>query len=158
MPLPSGTTLGGYEVQTQIGAGGMGEVYRARDTRLDRVVALKVLPDQMSRDPESLARFEREAKAVAALSHPNILSIFDFGKQNSVAFAAMELLEGESLRARLTAGPLPPRKAVEYGLQICLGLAAAHDKGIVHRDLKPENVFITKSVFASSESRPGFSI
>ena len=144
MPLPSGTTLGGYEVLTQIGAGGMGEVYRARDTRLDRVVALKVLPDQMSRDPESLARFEREAKAVAALSHPNILSIFDFGKQDSVAFAAMELLDGESLRARLTAGPLPPRKAVEYGLQMCLGLAAAHDKGIVHRDLKPENVFITR--------------
>jgi Tol biopolymer transport system component len=144
MPLPSGTTLGGYEVQAQIGAGGMGEVYRARDTRLDRVVALKVLPDQLSRDPESLARFEREAKAVAALSHPNILAIFDFGKQDPMVFVVMELLEGESLRARLAAGPLPARKAVEYGLQICLGLAAAHDKGIVHRDLKPENVFITK--------------
>jgi Tol biopolymer transport system component len=144
MPLPSGSALGGYEVLAQIGAGGMGEVYRARDTRLDRVVALKVLPDHLSRDPESLTRFEREAKAVAALSHPNILAIFDSGKEDPVAFVVMELLEGESLRARLAAGPLPPRKAVEYGLQICLGLAAAHDKGIVHRDLKPENVFITK--------------
>jgi hypothetical protein len=144
MPLPVGSTLGGYEVQAQIGAGGMGEVYRARDTRLDRVVALKVLPDHLSRDPESLARFEREAKAVAALSHPNILAVFDFGKQDPVAFVVMELLEGESLRARLAGGPLAPRKAVDYGLQICLGLAAAHDKGIVHRDLKPENLFITK--------------
>jgi serine/threonine protein kinase len=144
MSLPSGTKLGGYEVLAQIGAGGMGEVYRARDTRLERVVALKVLPDHLSQDPESLARFEREAKAVAALSHPNILAVFDFGKHGQVAFVAMELLEGESLRARLESGPLGPRKALEYGLQICLGLAAAHDKGIVHRDLKPENLFLTR--------------
>ena len=143
MPLASGTRLGPYEILASIGAGGMGEVYRARDETLDRTVALKVLPRHMSEDLEALARFEREAKAVAALAHPNILAIFNFGRQGDVVFAVMELLEGETLRARLAASVLAPRKAADYGLQICRALAAAHAKGIVHRDLKPENVFIT---------------
>ena len=121
----------------------MGEVYRARDTKLDRDVAVKILPERLSADADALARFEREAKAVAALSHPNILGIFDFGRDEGVVYAAMELLEGETLRDRLSGGALPQRKAIEYALQIASGLAAAHDKGIVHRDLKPENVFVT---------------
>jgi eukaryotic-like serine/threonine-protein kinase len=121
----------------------MGEVYRARDTKLDREVAIKVLPEKLAEDPAALSRFEREAKAVAALSHPNILGVYDLGKDGNVAYAAMELLLGETLRERLAEGSLPLRKALEYGLQIVQGLAAAHEKGIVHRDLKPENVFIT---------------
>jgi Tol biopolymer transport system component len=120
----------------------MGEVYRARDTRLDRQVALKVLPERLSRDPDALGRFEREAKAVAALSHPNILAIHDFGEQDGVAYVVTELLEGLTLRERLQDGALPPRKALECGAEIAHGLAAAHEKGIVHRDLKPENVFV----------------
>jgi len=122
----------------------MGEVYRARDARLDRDVAVKVLPSHLAEDPVALARFEREAKAVAATSHPNILAIFDVGRVDRIAFAVTELLDGETLRARLGAGPIPVRKAIEYAVQIAEGLAAAHDKGIVHRDLKPENLFITK--------------
>ena len=122
----------------------MGEVYRARDSNLDRDVAIKVLPAQLGDDPEALSRFEREAKAVAALSHPNILAIFEFGRQENVAYAVMELLKGETLRSRLSAGPLPFRKVIDYGAQILQGLAAAHDEGIVHRDLKPENVFVTE--------------
>jgi Tol biopolymer transport system component len=122
----------------------MGEVYRARDTKLDRDVAIKVLPESVSRDPEVLARFEREAKAVAALSHPNILGIFDFGTHDGTAYAVMELLEGETLRSKLDAGALSQRRAVEYALQLTRGLAAAHEKGIVHRDLKPDNVFVTQ--------------
>ncbi|MCI4348371.1 MAG: serine/threonine protein kinase, partial [Thermoplasmata archaeon] len=122
----------------------MGEVYRARDKKLDRDVAIKVLPERLAADPESLARFEREAKAVAALSHPNILSIFDFGRHQGISYAVMELLEGETLRSRLVGGEaLPVRKAVDHAVQIARGLAAAHEKGIVHRDLKPENVFVT---------------
>ena len=121
----------------------MGEVYRARDTKLDRDVAVKVLPSQLSQDAAALARFEREAKAVAALSHPGILAIHDFGVHEGTAYAVMELLEGQSLRARLAAGALPPRKVVDYAVQIAHALAAAHDKGIVHRDLKPENIFLT---------------
>ena len=144
MALSPGTRVGPYEVISQLGAGGMGEVYRARDTRLDRVVAVKVLPGPSASDPDLLARFEREAKAVAALSHPGILSIFDFGSDRGTTYAAMELLEGESLRARLAGGPLSQRRAVEYALQVCHALAAAHEKGIVHRDLKPENLFITR--------------
>ncbi len=143
MPVAPGTRLGPYEILAPLGSGGMGEVYRARDSKLDRTVAVKVLPPHMSEDREALARFEREAKAVAALSNPGILAIFDFGSQEGVAYAAMELLEGETLRARLLSGPVSPRKAVDYGLQICQALAAAHEKGIVHRDLKPENVFLT---------------
>jgi serine/threonine protein kinase len=121
----------------------MGEVYRARDGRLDRTVAVKVLPADFARNPRRLARFEREAKAVAALSHPGILSIHDFGEHDGTAYAVMERLEGETLRRRLLAGALPARKAVEYAAQIAAGLAAAHERGIVHRDIKPENLFLT---------------
>ena len=142
MALTPGTRLGPYEVISSIGAGGMGEVYRARDTRLDRDVALKILPESFAIDPDRRARFEREAKAVAALSHPNILAIFDVGDSDGRFYAATELLEGQTLRERLTSGPIPPRKAVEYCVQLARGLASAHDKGIVHRDLKPENIFL----------------
>ncbi len=121
----------------------MGEVYRARDHRLGRDVAIKVLPARLASDPEAVARFEREARAVAALSHPNILAIHDIGTQNGTAYAVTEMLEGRTLRAGLDGGPLSPRKALDYAAQIARGLAAAHDKGIVHRDLKPENIFVT---------------
>jgi predicted Ser/Thr protein kinase/WD40 repeat protein len=143
MTLTAGSRLGPYEILSPLGAGGMGEVYRARDTKLDREVAIKVLPEKLAADGDLLARFEREAKAVAALSHPNILGIYDLGRHENVTYAAMELLRGETLRERLEEGSLPQRKALEYGLQIAHGLAAAHEKGIVHRDLKPENVFVT---------------
>jgi serine/threonine protein kinase len=143
MSLPAGTVIGPYEIVSPLGAGGMGEVYRARDTKLDRDVAVKVLPAQLAESREALDRFEREAKAVAALSHPNILAIHDFGTHEGTAYAVMELVEGETLRERLEAGPLPLRKAVDYAAQAARGLAAAHDKGIVHRDLKPENVIVT---------------
>jgi len=143
MSLVPGTRLGPYEVMSPLGAGGMGEVYRARDPKLNRDVAIKILPDSLAADPAALARFEREAQAVAALSHPNILAIHDFGREGETAYAVMELLEGETLRARLAHGALSSRKAVELAAQIAEGLAAAHEKGIVHRDLKPENVFVT---------------
>ena len=143
MTLSAGSRLGPYEIVSPLGAGGMGEVYRARDTRLDRTVAIKVLPPRLATDADALARFEREARAVAALSHPNILAIHDFGTDRGVAYAVTELLEGKTLRERLEAGRMPPRKAIEYAAQAAQGLAAAHDKGIVHRDLKPENVFVT---------------
>ena len=143
MMLPSGTRLGPYEVLAPLGAGGMGEVYRARDTRLDRVVAIKVLPERMAKDPAALARFAREAKAVAALSHPNILAIYDFGCEQEVHFAVMELLEGETLKSRIQHVQLPWRKVVEIGIALADGLSAAHIKGIVHRDLKPDNIFLT---------------
>ena len=144
MSLTAGTQFGPYEIVAPLGAGGMGEVYRARDSRLERDVAIKVLPEALVSDAEALSRFEREAKAVAALSHPNILAIHDFGSQGGVAYAVMELLEGETLRERLDAGPMPRRKALDYALQITQGLAAAHDRGIIHRDLKPQNVFLTR--------------
>ena len=139
-----GTRLGPYEIVAAIGAGGMGEVYRAHDTRLGREVAIKVLPGALAADPDALARFEREARAVAAINHPNILALHDIGTHNGIAHAVMELLEGETLRARLESGPPPPRKALEWAVQIANGLAAAHDRGIVHRDLKPENLFLTR--------------
>ncbi len=142
MALTPGTRLGPYEIIAAIGAGGMGEVYRARDTRLDRDVALKILPESFAVDPDRRARFEREAKAVAALSHPNILAIFDVGDSEGRFFAATELLEGQTLRERLSTGALPTRKAIEFGVQLARGLASAHDKGIAHRDLKPENIFL----------------
>jgi eukaryotic-like serine/threonine-protein kinase len=135
--------LGTYRIVAELGAGGMGEVYRARDARLDRDVAVKVLPAHLATDPDALARFRREAKAVAALSHPNILAIHDVGTDRGIDYAVMELLEGQTLREVLGHGALPLRKALEYAVQIAHGLAAAHDKGIVHRDLKPENVFLT---------------
>ena len=144
MPLSAGTRIGPYVIEASLGAGGMGEVYRARDTRLDRDVAIKLLPDLLARDPDALSRFEREAKAVAALSHPNILAIHEFASANDVVYAVTELLEGETLRERLASGPIAPRRAVDLALQIARGLAAAHDRGIVHRDLKPENIFITR--------------
>ena len=144
MTFPVGTKLGPYEILAPIGAGGMGEVYRARDRKLDRDVAIKVLPESVAADPGALARFEREAKAVAALSHPNILAIHDFGSQDGVAYAVMELLEGETLREKLNAGPIAQKQAVELALQVAKGLSAAHEKGIVHRDLKPENLSVTK--------------
>jgi serine/threonine-protein kinase len=122
----------------------MGEVYRARDKKLDRDVAVKVLPQSVATDPDTLARFEREAKAIAALSHPNILSIFDFGIQDGVAYAVTELLEGETLRGKLDAGPIPQKQAVDYALQAAKGLSSAHEKGVVHRDLKPENLFVAR--------------
>jgi serine/threonine protein kinase len=131
MPLTTGTRLGAYEIIAAIGAGGMGEVYRVRDTRLNRDVAIKVLPELFAADPERLARFEREAQAVAALSHPNILAIHDFGTSGRTAYAVTELLEGQTLRERLEAGGIPIRKAVDYARQAALGLAAAHERGIV---------------------------
>ena len=125
-------------------AGGMGEVYRARDTKLNRDIAIKVLSHALANDPSALARFEREAQAVATLTHPNILAIHDFGSDGGVSYAVTELLDGETLRARMDGSPLPLRKATEYGVQIVRGIAAAHQKGIVHRDLKPENIFVTR--------------
>ncbi|HEX7253290.1 MAG TPA: protein kinase [Thermoanaerobaculia bacterium] len=144
MTLPTGTRLGIYEVLSPLGSGGMGEVYRARDSKLKRDVAIKVLPPSLSADPEALARFEREALAVAALSHPNILSIFDFGTHEGVSYAVMELLEGETLRGKLDAGSITQKQAVDYALQVAKGLSAAHEKGVIHRDLKPENLFVTR--------------
>jgi eukaryotic-like serine/threonine-protein kinase len=141
--LTPGDRLGPYRIEAPLGAGGMGEVYRARDTKLDRDVAVKVLPAQLASAPEALARFEREAKAVAALSHPGILAIHDFGHEGATAYAVMELLEGDTLRERLAGGALPLRKAVDYAGQIAQALAAAHARGVVHRDLKPENLFVT---------------
>ena len=143
MALSSGTKLGPYEIQSLVGAGGMGEVYRAKDARLDRTVAIKILPASFSADPDRMQRFAQEARAAAALNHPNILSIFDIGEEKGSPYVVSELLEGETLRERLRNGALSVRKAIEYGLQVARGLAAAHEKGIVHRDLKPENLFIT---------------
>ncbi len=144
MTLVPGKRLGPYEVLAPLGAGGMGEVWRARDTRLAREVALKVLPDHLSDDPKALARFESEAKAVAALSHPHILAIHDFGRIDGVSYVVTELLEGDTLRVPLLRGPLPLRKALDVAAQLADALAAAHEKGIVHRDVKPENVFLSK--------------
>src|SRR5277367_1526199 len=143
MALTPGTKLGPYEIQSPVGAGGMGEVYRARDARLNRDVAIKILPASFSTDPERLQRFAQESRAAAALNHPNILSIFDIGEERGAPYVVSELLEGETLRDRLRNGLLTSRKAIDYAQQIASGLAAAHEKGIVHRDLKPENLFIT---------------
>jgi eukaryotic-like serine/threonine-protein kinase len=142
MALASGTKLGPYEIVAPLGAGGMGEVYRARDPRLGREVAVKVLSASFYRDPERLRRFEAEARAVGALNHPNILAVYDVGTHDDAPYLVTELLEGVTLRTRLRDGALPVRKAVDYAVQIVNGLAAAHDKGIVHRDLKPENIWV----------------
>ncbi|MFZ0938230.1 MAG: serine/threonine-protein kinase, partial [Candidatus Sulfotelmatobacter sp.] len=144
MNLTSGTKLGPYEIVTLLGAGGMGEVYRARDSRLKREVAIKVLPQALSLDADRLRRFEQEALATAALNHPNILAVFDIGTSEGSPYVVSELLDGETLRERLRGGPVVVRKALDYALQIAHGLAAAHEKGIIHRDLKPENLFLTK--------------
>jgi len=145
MPVSPGQKVGPYTVTSQIGAGGMGEVYRARDPRLQRDVAIKVLPTAFSSDPDRLRRFAQEARAAAALNHPNILAIYDIGEEQGAPYVVSELLEGETLRERVRGGALGIRKAVDYSLQIVHGLAAAHGKGIVHRDLKPENLFITSN-------------
>ncbi len=143
MPLAPGTRLGPYEIVGQVGAGGMGEIWKARDTRLGREVAIKVLPPGLAADPDRLRRFEQEARTVASLSHPQILAIFDVGTHEGAPYLVTELLEGETLRERLAAGPLPVAKALDFAAQVARGLAAAHGKGIVHRDLKPENIFLT---------------
>jgi Tol biopolymer transport system component len=144
MNLAPGTKLGPYDIVSLLGAGGMGEVYRARDSRLKREVAIKVLPQALSLDTDRLRRFEQEALATAALNHPNILAVFDIGTSEGSPYVVSELLEGETLRERLRSGAIPVRKTLDYAMQIAHGLAAAHEKGIVHRDLKPENLFVTK--------------
>jgi Tol biopolymer transport system component/tRNA A-37 threonylcarbamoyl transferase component Bud32 len=144
MNLAPGTKLGPYEIVSLLGAGGMGEVYRARDSRLKREVAIKVLPQALSLDTDRLRRFEQEALATAALNHPNILAVFDIGTHEGAPYVVSELLEGETLRERLRGGSIAVRKTLDYALQIAHGLAAAHEKGIIHRDLKPENLFVTK--------------
>jgi Tol biopolymer transport system component len=144
LTLLPGTKLGDYEIKSVLGVGGMGEVYRARDPRLGRDVAIKVLPALLSTDTERLHRFEQEARAAAALNHPNILAVFRMGTHDGSPYLVSELLEGETLREQLTRGRLLVRKAIEYGVQVARGLAAAHEKGIVHRDLKPENLFVTR--------------
>ena len=143
LPLHAGTRLGPYEILSPIGAGGMGEVYRARDTRLHRQVAIKILPAASVADPHFRERFDREARAVAALSHPNIVAIYDVGTHEGAPYAAIELLDGDTLASRIGTSPLPVRTAVDYAMQIARGLAAAHGRGIVHRDLKPDNIFVS---------------
>jgi len=144
MPLAPQSKLGPYEIVELLGAGGMGEVYKAQDRRLGREVAIKVLLPSFASDPDRLRRFEQEAKAVALLNHPGILQIYDTGLHDGMPYLVMELLEGETLRERLESRPIPLRKALDLGQQIARGLAAAHEKGLTHRDLKPENIFITR--------------
>ncbi|MDX6306498.1 MAG: hypothetical protein QOI77_3467, partial [Blastocatellia bacterium] len=144
MTIEAGESLGNYKVLSAIGAGGMGEVYRAHDARLDREVAIKVLPADFAADRDRLRRFEQEAKATSALNHPNILTVYDIGEHDGSPYIVAELLDGEELRDRLNEGSIPLRKVTEYAQQIVNGLSAAHEKGIVHRDLKPENLFLTK--------------
>jgi eukaryotic-like serine/threonine-protein kinase len=145
MTLSSGTKLGPYEILAPLGAGGMGEVYRARDTRLDRTVAVKILPAHLSSNPEARHRFEREARAISSLNHPNICTLHDVGHQDGTDFLVMEYLEGETLADRLIHGPLPPEQLLKYGIEICEGLEKAHKNGVIHRDLKPGNIMLTKS-------------
>ena len=142
MALETGSRLGPYEIVGLLGSGAMGEVYRARDPRLEREVAIKVLLEEVA-DRKQLGRFEQEARAAGALNHPNVLAVYDVGTHDGAPYVVSELLEGQTLRARLEGGPLPVRRALDYALEIARGLAAAHDKGIVHRDLKPDNVFVT---------------
>ena len=145
MGLTPGTKLGPYEIQSPVGAGGMGEVYRARDTRLERTVAVKILPSRLAENPEAQQRFEREARAISSLNHPNICTLHDVGQQDGMHFLVMEYLEGETLADRLRKGPLPLMQALKFGIEICDGLEKAHRCGIVHRDLKPGNIMLTKS-------------
>lgn len=145
MPLVSGTKLGPYEIRSPLGAGGMGEVYSAHDSRLDREVALKVLPAHLSSDVSLRQRLEREAKAVSKLSHPHICTLYDIGRQDGIDFLVMEYLDGETLEHRLLKGPLPLEQALRYAAQLADALAKAHKLGITHRDLKPANVMITKN-------------
>lgn len=136
--------MGPYEIVGPIGAGGMGEVYRARDLRLNREIALKILPEAFAQDPDRLRRFHQEAQAAGSLNHPNIVAVYDIGQSDSVTYVITELLEGETLRRRLSRSPLPLRKAIDFGIQIARGLAAAHARGITHRDVKPENLFVIR--------------
>src|SRR6266852_693637 len=145
MALISGTKLGPYEIQSPLGAGGMGEVYRARDTRLDRSVAVKILPTHLSDNPEAKQRFDREARAISSLNHPNICTLYDVGHQDGVDYLVMEYMEGETLADRLIKGPLPPEQVLKCGREIAEGLEKAHRSGVIHRDLKPGNVMLTKS-------------
>src|SRR5437870_11665319 len=143
MTIATGTRLGPYEILAPLGAGGMGEVYRARDTRLDRTVAIKVLPDHLSSNPEVRQRFDREARAVSNLSHPHICTLHDVGHQDGIDYLVMEFIEGESLADRVAKGPLPTDQALRYAIQIADALDKAHRAGIVHRDLKPGNIMLT---------------
>src|ERR1700687_2237758 len=145
MPIEIGTRLGPYEILSPIGAGGMGEVYRARDTRLEREVAVKVLPQALSKDLAALARFEREAKTISALSHPHICALYDVGNQDGVEHLVMEYLEGGTLAGRVARGALPIAQTLRFGVEIASALEAAHRQGIAHRDLKPANVMLTRS-------------
>jgi serine/threonine protein kinase len=163
MTLTSGTKLGPYEVVSQLGAGGMGEVYRARDTRLDRTVAIKILPEHLSNNPDAKQRFDREARAISSLNHPNICTLYDVGHQDGMDYLVMEFLDGQTLADRLMKGPLPLEQALKYGIEICEGLEKAHRGGVTHRDLKPGNVMLTKTAAklmdfglakAASASRP----
>ena len=144
MPLATGTRLGPYEIAAPLGRGGMGEVYQANDARLGRSVAIKVLPTEVSADPDRRRRFEREARAIAALNHPHICAVHDVGHQDGVDYLVMELLDGESLSDRLLRGPLPFEEASAIALTIVETLAAVHDRGLIHRDLKPANIFLTR--------------
>src|SRR5262250_1938708 len=143
MSLAPATRLGPYEVLSPLGAGGMGEVYRARDTRLERTVAIKILPDHLSADPVRKQRFEREAKTISGLNHPHICVLYDVGQQDGIDYLVMECLEGETLAKRLEKGPLPVEQVLKYGAQIADALDKAHRAGIVHRDLKPGNIMLT---------------
>src|SRR6266850_5268633 len=145
MTLSSGSRLGPYEILAPLGAGGMGEVYRARDTRLERIVAIKILPAHLSDRPAAKERFEREAKAVSSLNHPNVCQLYDVGSQDGISYLVMEYLEGETLADRLRRGPLPLEQVLRYGVDVCEGLEKAHRTGVIHRDLKPGNIMLTKS-------------
>jgi eukaryotic-like serine/threonine-protein kinase len=145
MALAPGTRLGPYEIQSPLGAGGMGEVYRARDTRLERSVAVKILPSHLSHNPEAKRRFDREARSISSLNHPNICTLYDVGQHDGIDFLVMEFLEGQTLADRLMKGPMPPENVLRYGVEICEGLEKAHRSGVVHRDLKPGNIMLTKS-------------
>src|SRR5271156_967896 len=145
MALTAGTKLGPYEIVAPLGAGGMGEVYRAKDTRLDRIVAIKVLPSHLSENPEARQRFDREARTISSVNHPNICTLYDVGHQDGTDYLVMEYLEGETLADRLKKGPLPIEQVFKYGIEICEGLEKAHRSGVVHRDLKPGNIMLTKA-------------
>src|SRR5262245_27961209 len=145
MPLAPGTKLGPYEITAPLGAGGMGEVYRARDTRLERIVAIKVLPDHLSSNPDSKQRFEREARAISSLNHQHICALYDVGTQDGIDFLVMEYLEGQTLADRLQKGALPIEQVLKIGIEIADALDKAHRQGIVHRDLKPGNIMLTGS-------------
>src|SRR5438477_3637045 len=144
MALASGTRLGPYEIQSPLGAGGMGEVYRALDTRLQRIVAVKILPSHLSDNPEAKERFDREARTISSLNHPNICTLHDIGHQDGIDYLVMECLEGETLAERLKKGSLPLDQTLRYGIQIADALDRAHRQGVVHRDLKPANIMLTK--------------